>query len=130
MESQPHRTGILRLEALFHNPGPHSASSAELGDLLEEVDMGIEKERKPRCKSVHVHFLSVDHVLYISDAIGQGKSQFLDGRRTGFSDVIAADADGVPARDEFSAEFDGVADQANGRFGRTHKSLLRGKFLE
>src|ERR1035437_8400195 len=129
MESQPHRAGILRLEALFDNPGPHSAGRPELGNYLGEVHMRIEKERKPRGKSVHIHFLSVDHVLYIGDTVGQGKSQLLDRRRTGFADMIAADADSVPAGDKICAKLDGLAYQADGWFGRTHERFLCGKFL-
>jgi hypothetical protein len=46
--------GVLRAEALAHDPRPHAPRGAELGDLLEEVVVHVEEERQPRRELVDV----------------------------------------------------------------------------
>src|SRR5947199_46057 len=47
VEAQLPRPLVLRAVLLTHPARPDAASRAELGDLLEEVDVRVEEERKP-----------------------------------------------------------------------------------
>ena len=76
--------------------GPDAAGGAVLGDLLEEVVVGVEEEGEARGEVVDVD-ARVDAGLDVGDAVGQGEGQFLHGGGAGLADVVAADGDGVPA---------------------------------
>src|SRR2546426_8135385 len=73
------------------------------------------------------------YTLSLHDALPifvEREGQFLHGRRAGFADVIAANADGVPLRNMLGAMADGVHDQAEVRFRREQPFLLRDVFLK
>ena len=49
-----HERGFLALEPLAQLARPDPAGGAVLGDLLEEVEVGVEEEREPRRELVDV----------------------------------------------------------------------------
>ena len=89
--------GLLGAEALPHDLRPHAAGGAELGDLLQEVVVGVEEEGKLAGKVVHIQ-PGVDGRLHVGDGVGQGEGHFLHRGRAGLADVVAGDADRVPVR--------------------------------
>src|ERR1700730_9613960 len=48
VETKHQRTGISRAKAFGHDAGPQTAGGAVLGNLFEQVVMGIEEKRKLR----------------------------------------------------------------------------------
>ena len=51
VEAQLHRTLVRRPVPLPHPPRPDPARGAVLGDLLEEVDVGVEEERQAEART-------------------------------------------------------------------------------
>src|SRR5258708_40277288 len=66
----------------------------------------------------------------IGKAIGEGECEFLDGGCSRLANVIAADADGIPARHVARAKLDGIGDQAHGWLRWEKELLLSAVFLE
>ena len=54
VRAELHALGLLRAEALLHEPRPDAARRAELGDLLEEVVVDVEEEAEARRELVDV----------------------------------------------------------------------------
>src|SRR5213594_1387958 len=90
VESKRRRTRILRTEALCHHPVPDFSGGTIFSDLLEEIVMRVEKERKARRKIVQLE-TGAAGPLDVLDAVVQGKGKLLQGGGAGFTDVIAAD---------------------------------------
>ena len=42
---------ILSPEALLHDLGPQAPGGPELGDFLQEIEVGVEKEGEPRART-------------------------------------------------------------------------------
>ncbi len=57
--------------ALLDDPGPDPSSGTVLRNLLEEVAMGIEKERDLRSELVDGHASSADDLVAVGDAVSQ-----------------------------------------------------------
>ena len=76
---------------------PHAPRRAELGDLLEEVVVGVEEERELPGEVVHVQ-PGVERGPHVGDAVGEREADLLRGGAAGLADVVAGDRDGVPAR--------------------------------
>ena len=55
VEAQHPGARVLGAEALLHGARPDPARRPELGDLLEEVGVGVEEEGEARREAVHVH---------------------------------------------------------------------------
>ena len=72
------------------------AGRAELGDLLQQVVVGVEEERQPRAEAVHLQPRG-EGGLDVGDAVGQRERDLLHRRRARLADVVAADRDRVPA---------------------------------
>jgi hypothetical protein len=70
---------------------------AELGDLLEEVRVRVEEERKARAKSSMARPLASAASTYAT-GVRERERDLLDGRRAGLADVVAGDRDRVPPR--------------------------------
>jgi hypothetical protein len=70
---------MFGLEPLTHDLCPDPPGSPEFGNLLKEVDVGIEEKGKPGGKVVDVE-ASFDGRVNISDGIGQGEGEFLNCR--------------------------------------------------
>ena len=50
----------------------------------------------------------------VGDAVGESESDFLDGGRAGFANVVAGDGDGVPLGEMVAAPGENVGDDAHG----------------
>ena len=129
VEAQPHRLGLLRAVGLLQLAGPDAAGGAVLGDLLEEVDVGVEEERQPRGEGVDVD-AALDRPLDVGEAVLQREGELLGGGRPGLADVVAGDRDRVPARHVLRAVLDHVGDQPHRRLDREAPLLLRDVLLE
>ena len=92
-----HDRSSLRAEPVAHRVGPERPRGAVLRDLLEEVAVRVEEERHPRHEVVDVE-AGVDAPLHVLDAVAQREGQFLERRRPGLADVVAAHRDRVPPR--------------------------------
>ena len=54
VETQLPTGWLLRLETFAHDPCPHAARGAELGDLFEQVVVRVEEERKLTREIIHI----------------------------------------------------------------------------
>ena len=129
MEAQQPRARIFGPKFLFHHPGPNSTGGAVFGNLFKEIVVSVEEEAEAGGKVVHVQ-PALDAPLDVFDAVDQGEGQLLRGSAARFPDVVAADADGIPAREFFGPKFDGVRHQAHTRFGREDVFFLSDVFFE
>src|SRR4030067_2209740 len=105
MKSEHPGTGLLGHKTLPHDLSPDPPCRPEFCNLFKEVDVGVEKEGEPRSKIIHVE-APLHGSFHVSDSVGQGECQLLNCRRTGFTDMIAADADRIPSGDLFGALFE------------------------
>jgi len=129
MEAEHPGSGVFGHEAFSHDLCPHPSGGSKLSDLFEEVDMGVEEEGESWGELIDIE-ASLHGGFHIGDPIGQGEGQFLDGRGSSLPDVVAADADRVPARDLSGAVFDRIDDDSKRRSGREHEGLLGDKLFE
>ncbi len=112
VEAKHQRARILCAEAFHHNARPEAAGGAVLGDFLEKVVVGVEKERKLRSEFVDAK-PGVKRGLDVSDAISEGEGDFLDSGRASFADVIAGDGNRVPLGEMVAAPGENVGDDAH-----------------
>ena len=124
-----HDFGFLRAEGLAQLARPDAPRGAELGDLLEEVDLRVEEEAQARGEVVDVE-AAVDGLLDVGQAVLEREGELLRGRRAGLADVVAGDRDRVPARHLRRAPLDHVAQQAHRRVDREAPLLLGDVLLE
>ena len=108
---------------------PDAPRGAVLGDLLEEVDLGVEEERQPRREVIDVE-AALDRLLDVGEAVLERERELLLRGRAGLADVVAGDRDRVPARHPLRAPLDHVAAQAHRRVDREAPLLLRDVLLE
>ena len=129
VEAQP--LGLVGLGAVdvAHPAGPDAAGRAELGDLLEEVEVAVEEERQARGELLDVEAAGQAQ-LDVAEAVGEGEGELLRGRRAGLADVVAGDRQRLVVRDVLGAVLHEVADQAQVRLGREQPLLLRDVLLE
>ena len=113
VETEHPRARILRLEALAHQARPQAARGAEFRDLLEQIVVRIQEERKARGKVIHRQ-PARDGRLNVGDGVGQRKRHFLDRRRARLPDVITADGDGIPFRSAIMAEGEDIRHNPQG----------------
>ena len=109
--------GILGPEALAHDARPQPAGGPELRHLLQQVRVRVEEERHPRGDLVDLQ-AGLAGGVQVGDAVAQGEGHLLDGVRARLADVVAADADAVPAGQLVPAERQDVGAQAHRRAGR------------
>ena len=120
---------VLRSEPRFHLARPQTARGAILGDLFEEVVVGVEKERKSGSKLVYLQS-RLDGRTHIGQPVVQSKGQLLNRSGAGFPDMVAADANGVIAGRGFDAEANGVVDDFERGSRRADPFLLRDVFFQ
>ena len=108
---------------------PDPPRGAVLGDLLEEVDVGVEEEAQARREIVDVE-AALERVLDVGEPVLERERQLLRGGRAGLADVVAADRDRVPARHLLGAPLDHVGHQPHRRVDREAPLLLRDVLLE
>ena len=107
--------------AFLHDTGPQSAGCAEFGDFKEEVQT-CGKDPTDAGSEI-IHFLTgLNCRINVGDSVCESKGDFLHFGRSGFTDMVCTDADGVPLRNVFGTIFKGVGDQAHGRTGRENIS--------
>src|SRR5205085_10301480 len=99
MEAHEPGARVLRAEAVFGEAIPDLARGAVLGDLFEEIVVRVEEEGEPRAEFVNLQ-AAAQGPFHIFDAIVDGEGEFLERGRAGFTNVVAADGDGVEARRE------------------------------
>src|SRR5208283_5756348 len=119
MEAHQHGPGILRPEALFHDPRPYAPARAHLRYFFEKIDMGIPEKGEPAGKFVDFQ-PPFDSFLDIGNAVIDRESKFLNGSRSGFPDVVTAYADGVPAGHLPGSELNRIGYQSQARLRRKH----------
>ena len=129
MEAQHPRARVPGLEALAHDARPQPAGRPELGDLLEEVVVGVEEERQLRREVVDL-LPRIPSGGDVRDAVGQGERDLLHRRAARLADVIAGDRDRVPARHALPAEGERVGDQPHGRRRREDVGAAGDVFLQ
>ena len=111
MEPQLQRAGVGGPESVAHEARPQAPGRAELRDLFQEVVMGVEEEREPLAKLVHVE-ARVDRRAHVGDGVREREGHFLHRGRTSLPDVIPADRDAVPVRQLVRTEREDVGDDA------------------
>ena len=129
MKAQQQGARIARAETIAHQARPEAAGGAILGNLLEQVAMRIEEERKPGREFVHCETRG-ERGIDVGDGIGERKAHFLHGGRAGFANVIAGDGDRGPARQFLLAPGKEVGHDAHGRARRIDIGAARDIFLE
>ena len=129
VEAQPHRLLALGAVGLAHLARPDPPRRPVLGDLLEEVDVGVEEEGEPRGEVVDVE-AALERPLDVGEAVLEREGELLLGGRAGLADVVAGDRDRVPARHVLGAPLDHVGDQAHRRLDREAPLLLGDVLLE
>ena len=92
VEAHQPRARVLGAERLAQLARPDAPRGAVLGDLLEEVDLGVEEERQPRREVVDVE-AALDGLLDVGQAVLERERQLLRGRRARLADVVARDRD-------------------------------------
>src|SRR5437667_5922591 len=97
MKAQHLRPWLGGVETVAHNPCPQPTRCPEFGDFLQKMVVDIEKERQLHPERVYLE-PRFERRLDVGDPIGQREGDLLYRRRAGFADVIATDADRIPAR--------------------------------
>src|SRR5579883_3378397 len=95
MKSQDRGLRISAMESLRHHFVPDLSRGAIFRNLLEQIVMGIEEERKPRREIVNIE-AAAKRPFDIFDSIVEREREFLQRRRSRFTDVISADGNRVP----------------------------------
>ena len=129
VEAHQPRLLPLRAVALAHVARPDAARGAQLGDLLEEVEVAVPEEREPRREVVDVE-PALEALLDVGEAVGERERQLLRRGRAGLADVVAGDRDRVPLRHVLGRELDQVDDDAQRGPRREAPALLRDVLLE
>ncbi len=129
VEPQPLRLVRRGAVHLLHPAGPDPARGAELGDLLEEIEMRIEEEAQPRREDIDIEPARQPQ-LHIAEPVREGVRQLLRGRRPRLTDVIAGDRKRLVRGDVARAVLHQVADQTQMGLGLEEPLLLRDVLLE
>src|SRR6266568_7340815 len=129
METHPGRALVLGAKALVAELVPDPPRRPELGDLLKEVVVRVEKEREPWSEVVEAQAAG-QRVLRVRDPVGNRKGQLLHRGRARLANVVARDRDRVPARRLAGAPLDGVGDELERGPGREDVLLLSDELLE
>ena len=129
MKSERHRLRLLRVEPVPHDRPPEAAGGPELRDLLEQVDVGVEKERDLRGDRVDVEAPG-HRLIEVRDPVRQGEPDLLHRRRAGLADVVSAHADRVPSRHLPRTELNHIEGEAHRGPRRIDVRGARDVFLE
>ena len=128
---EPQPLGLLAGGAVdvAHPARPDPAGRTELGDLLEEVDVGVEEEGQSGGEDVDVETAG-EPELDVPEPVRKREGELLRGRRAGLADVVAGDGERLVGRDLLGAVLHQVADQAQVRLGAEEPLLLGDVLLE
>src|SRR5271169_4947381 len=102
MKAQQQRPRIAGMKAFAHNSAPQPTRGPVLGNFFQQVAMSVEKERKLRREVVDAK-PRVQRGLNVSDAVSEGKRDFLNSSRASFADVVSRNGNSVPLWNVFSA---------------------------
>src|SRR6266481_7504334 len=91
--------------------------------------MSVEEERKLRREVIDAE-ASVESGLNVSNAVGKAESDFLDGSRACFTDVIAGNRNGIPLGKRVAAPRENISDDAHCRAHGIDVRPARDVFLE
>ena len=129
MKTDHQGSGVFGPEAFFHDFCPERPGCSELGDFFKEIEMGIEKKGKPGAESIHVQ-ACLKCGIYVSNAVSQGESNFLDRSGACFPYVVSANADAVPLGHPVRAEGKNVGNDPHGGLGGENEGPPGGIFLQ
>ena len=129
VEPQPLGPFGARAVGVAQPPGPDPAGGPEIGDLLEEVDVGIEEERQARGERVHVEAAGQAE-FHVAEPVRQRERQFLRGGGAGLPDVVAGDRQRLVGGDVLGAVCHQVADEPQVRLRLEQPFLLGDVLLE
>ena len=129
VKAHPQRLGLAGTKGLAQLACPDATRRTVLGDLLEEIDLGVEEETQARREVIDVE-ATRDGVLDVGEPVLEGEGELLGGGRARLADVVARDADRVPARHVAGAPLHHVGDQPHRRIDREAPLLLRDVLLE
>src|SRR6266699_6508405 len=101
------------MEAIARNMRPHTASSAEFGNFFKQVVVAVEEKGQVTREGIYIES-SINGSLNVCDGIGEREGDLLYSGGAGFAYMVAADADGVPARQVLGAIAEQVGDDAHG----------------
>ncbi len=117
VEPHPPRGRVAGADPVPHEPGPDAPGRSELGNLLEQVVVGVPEEREARGEVVNVQ-PGPARSFHVGETVADGECDLLGGGRPGLADVIAADRDGVPPGHLGGAVSEQVGDQPHRRLHR------------
>ena len=123
------RARVAALELVARNARPEIARRPKLRNLLEEIVMGVPKERDA-WRDVVERDPGFARGRKVGLTIGERKRDLFNSRGAGFANVIAGNGDGVPKRHLARAVRHDVGDQSHGRLGRVDVGPARDVFLE
>ena len=98
------RARVAAPELVARYSRPEIARRPKLRDLLEEIVVGVPKERDA-WRDVVERDARLRARPQVRLAVGERKRDLFNGRGAGFANVIAGDRDGVPKR-HFAAQYD------------------------
>src|SRR4030095_12160200 len=90
VKSEHQRTRIASIKPFTHDARPQSACSTKLRNLFQQVIVGVKEKRDARREFINVQ-ARIQSRVDIRNTVSKRKSNFLNGCRTRFSNVIAAD---------------------------------------
>src|SRR5580765_4388912 len=117
VESHEPAALLLCAKTVFHQPVPDLARGAKFGDLFKEVAVRVEEVTQARAELIDVKPAAA-RPFNVLNAVIDGEGKLLQRGGTGFTDVIAADGNGIEFGRKFGAELKGIDHQAHGRPGR------------
>src|SRR5215203_206303 len=129
VEAELMATLLGRPEALLNDLRPHPTSSPVLGDLLEEVVVGVKEKGEARGEVVHLE-PGVERGPDVGDSVGEGEGELLHRSRAGLAYVVAGDRDRVPPRQLIGAVGEGVGRYPHGGLRRVDVGTAREVLLE
>src|SRR5262249_22380863 len=129
VESQLLRPWTSGAKAVCHAPRPQAARCAELRDLFDEIVVRVEEKRDALAELVDVQ-AGLDRGLNICRSVCDGERDFLDGRGTCLSNVVAANRNRVPLGEMPLAEGENIGDDSQRRARRINVCAARDVLLQ
>ena len=129
VRAQHHRARIFRAVLLLEQARPEAPDRAVLGDLFEEVVVGVEDPADAGGEFVDREAAFKGRV-HIGTGVGEAEADLLGGRAARIADVVSAHADRVPLGHVFRAIDHDVGGEADARAGGIDVGAPRDILLE